>query len=166
MSRGYQVPPLMFDDEELKTLAFGAEVAKAWGDESMSDAADRVLDKIAAVLPSHLRLRIAMSDTYVPDVHVSPVATRQLGTLRKSITAHKRVNLSYQDAKDRLTVRVVWPLGLVYWGASWTLVAWCELREDFRIFRVDRIHSAELLQLPIPNVEGRTLDDYFALSDR
>jgi predicted DNA-binding transcriptional regulator YafY len=166
MLAGYQVPPLMFDDEELRTLAFGAEVAKAWGDESMRDAADRVLDKIAAVLPSHLHSHIAMLDTYVPDIHVSPVTTRQLGMLRESINKQKRAKLAYRDAKERSTVRIVWPLGLVYWGASWTLAAWCELREGFRSFRLDRIQSIELLQLPIPNVEGRTLDDYFALSDR
>jgi predicted DNA-binding transcriptional regulator YafY len=62
-----------------------------------------------------------------------------------------------------MTSRIVWPLGLVYWGAKWTLAAWCELRDDFRSFRVDRIQSAEILRLPIPGVIGRTLDDYFAV---
>ena len=159
---GYLVPPLMFDDEELQALAFGAEVAKAWGDESMSDAADRILDKIAAVLPSHMRPRMALSSAYVPDVHVSPDITQQLGAVRSAIRDGKRVEINYEDAKERMTNRVVWPLGLVYWGAKWTLVAWCELREDFRTFRVDRIESVETLQLSIPNVAGRTLDNYFA----
>jgi predicted DNA-binding transcriptional regulator YafY len=164
MLKGYQVPPLMFDNEELQALAFGVEVAKAWGDESMSDAADRILAKIAAVLPSHLRPGIALSGTYVPDIHVPPATTRQLGTLRKAVNESKRLQIGYQDAKERITVRVIWPLGIVYWGASWTLVAWCELRDDFRTFRVDRIQSAEMLQLPIPSIAGRTLDDYFAVA--
>jgi predicted DNA-binding transcriptional regulator YafY len=88
----------MFDDEELQALAFGAEVAKVWGDESMSDAADRILDKIAAVLPPHIRPKIALSSTYVPDVHVSPATTQQIGTLRSAIREGKRVEIGYQDA--------------------------------------------------------------------
>ena len=163
---GYQVPPLMFDDDELQALAFGAEVARSWGDRGMGEAAGRILDKIDAVLPERLRPKLALTEMFVPDFHVPYRATELLGQARLAVAQRRRLFIDYRDARDNPTERIVWPLGLGYWGDAWTLGAWCELREDFRTFRVDRIQSARVLASPIPDVPGRQLEDYFAAVSR
>lgn len=158
----YQVPPMMFDDDELQALTFGAEVAKTWGDRSMSDAAERILDKIYAVLPSRLRPKLALSRIFVPDFHVPDIVTDLLGLARVAINKKQRLLVCYRDVNGGLTERTIWPLGLIYWGGAWTLGAWCELREDFRTFRLDRFRSARILMSPIPDSPGRSIEDYFA----
>jgi predicted DNA-binding transcriptional regulator YafY len=158
----YHVPPMMFDDDELQALAFGAEVAKTWEDRALSDAAERILSKVHAALPPRLRPKLALSRMHVPDFQVPDAVTELLGVARAAINEKRRLVLHYRDANGGQTERTVWPLGLVYWGGTWTLGAWCESREDFRTFRVDRIESACKLRSAIPDSPGRSLEDYFA----
>lgn len=164
LRRGYQVPPLMFDEQELQSLVFGAEVAKAWGDVRMAEAADRILAKVDAVLPERLRPQLHSQRLVVPDVRMSEATTQMLGDVRDAINNRMRVFLEYRDAEQDGTERIVWPLTLAYWGKSWTLGAWCELRQDFRNFRVDRIVAARSLRSAFPDEPGKRLQDYFASS--
>ena len=159
---GYQIPPLMFDEQELQALVFGADVAKSWGDVQMGKAADRILAKVDAVLPERLRPQLNSQRLVVPDVRMSESTTRMLGEVREAINRRMRVFLEYRDAESDATERIVWPLALAYWGMSWTLGAWCELRQDFRNFRVDRIAATRELRSTFPDEPGRRLEDYFA----
>jgi predicted DNA-binding transcriptional regulator YafY len=68
--------------------------------------------------------------------------------------------LRYQDAEARRTERIVWPLGLIYWGQTWTLGGWCELRQDFRTFRIDRIDASSAVDARFDARNGALLDDY------
>ena len=162
LRRGYQIPPLMFDEQELQALVFGADVAKSWGDKEMAHAADRILAKVDAVLPERLRPQLTSQRLVVPDVRMSESTTRMLGGVRDAINRRTRVYLEYRDAEDAPTERIVWPLTLAYWGKSWTLGGWCELRQDFRSFRVDRIAAARELRSTFPDESGKRLEDYFA----
>jgi predicted DNA-binding transcriptional regulator YafY len=159
---GYQIPPMMFDEQELQALVFGAEVAKSWGDVQMGRAADRILAKVDAVLPERLRPQLNSQRLVVPDVRMSESTTRMLGEVRDAINHRMRVYLEYHDADGEATERIVWPLALAYWGMSWTLGAWCELRQDFRNFRVDRIAGTRGLRSTFPDEPGKRLEDYFA----
>ena len=159
---GYQLPPLMFDEEELQALVFGAEVAKNWGDSSMAQAADRIVAKIDAVLPPRLRPALNSQRLVVPDVRMSEQTSRILGEVRDSINRRMRIFLDYRDVRDEASERIVWPLTLAYWGKSWTLGGWCELRQAFRNFRVDRIAEANVLNSEFPDEPGKRLADYFA----
>ncbi len=91
-----------------------------------------------------------------PDVAVT------LGTVRGAIRAQRKIQLDYVDRAAQPTTRVVWPLGLFYWGAVWTVGGWCELRDGFRNFRLDRIGRVQLTDAPVPRTPGRTLADLFA----
>ncbi len=162
LRRGYQVPPLMFDEEELQSLVFGAEVAKTWGDADMAQAADRIIAKIDAVLPPRLRPALNSQRLIVPDMRMSEQTSQMLGEVRDSINRRMRVFLDYRDAEDKATERIVWPLTLAYWGKSWTLGAWCELRQAFRNFRIDRIAGANVLNSEYPDEPGKRLEDYFS----
>ncbi|MFK7913580.1 MAG: helix-turn-helix transcriptional regulator [Pseudomonadales bacterium] len=162
LQRGYQVPPMMFDQEELQALLFGVEVAKAWGDPHMAEAADRIVDKIDAVLPQKLRPELLSRQLLVPGIQMTEATAQMLGAVRESINDGVRVFLEYSDAHGQPSERIVWPLALMYWGTTWTLGGWCELRGDFRSFRIDRILSARRLQTQFPDQPGRRLADYLA----
>jgi len=166
LRRGYQLPPLMFNEEELQALAFGADVAKTWGDAEMALAADSILAKIDAVLPEKLRPALDTHRLVVPDTSMSERTSSQLGEVRDGINRRMRLFLDYRDAADQSTERIVWPLTLLYWGKTWTLGAWCELRQDFRSFRVDRINELNVLNSSFPDEAGKRLEDYLSCAGR
>lgn len=162
LRRGYQVPPMMFDEQELQALVFGADVARSWGDAEMAAAADRILAKIDAVLPERLRPRLESSRLLVPDMRVSAEVGEILGQSRAAINARQRLFIDYRNEAGDATERIVWPLALWYWGRTWTLGAWCELRQDFRNFRLDRMEVLKPLASEFEDLPGRRLSDYLA----
>lgn len=163
LHRGYQVPPMMFDQDEIQALIFGAQVAKRWGDHHMAEAAERILDKVDAVLPENLRPQLSSRALVVPEFasYQSEETTQMLGAVRDAINEHRRLYLSYSDVEGTPTERIVWPLTLLYWGRTWAVGAWCELRQNFRNFRVDRITDARPLTTQFPDEPGKRLQDYF-----
>ncbi len=163
---GYQVPPMMFDEEELQALVFGADVAKSYGDANMAQAADRILAKIDAVLPQRLRPQLESHRVVVPDFRISEEVTETLGEARSAINNQLRLFLDYRNAEEESSERIIWPLTVAYWGRTWTLGAWCELRQDFRNFRLDRINSLKTLSSTFPDEPGKRLEDYFASNRR
>jgi len=166
LRRGYQIPPLMFNEEELQALVFGVDVARSWGDAEMARAADSILAKVDAVLPQKLRPALNSHRLVVPDTNMNERTTELLGEVRDGINRRVRIFLDYRDASDQGTERIVWPLTLLYWGKTWTLGAWCELRQAFRSFRVDRISTLNVLNSTFPDEAGRRLEDYLASASR
>jgi predicted DNA-binding transcriptional regulator YafY len=86
-----------------------------------------------------------------------------LGALRRGIDEHRKLRFDYTRADGAATRRVVWPLGLFFWGGGWTLGGWCELRGDFRNFRIDRMAVTEVLDDTFDPVDGRSLADYLRM---
>jgi predicted DNA-binding transcriptional regulator YafY len=166
LRRGYQIPPLMFNEEELQALVFGADVARSWGDAEMAKAADSILAKVDAVLPEKLRPALDSHRLVVPDTNMNERTTELLGEVRDGINRRARLFLDYRDASEQGTERIVWPLTLLYWGKTWTLGAWCELRQAFRSFRVDRISTLNVLNSTFPDEEGKRLEDYLLSASR
>ncbi len=80
-----------------------------------------------------------------------PSTRLHLGVARRASRQRCKLQAHYVDARDERSERVLWPLGLFYWGAVWTLAAWCELRADYRSFRLDRFESLVALPDPIPS---------------
>ena len=160
LHRGYQVPPMMFDDEELQALLFGADVAKSYGDPAMAAAADRILAKVDAVLPERLRSKLVTRGVWVPDERISETVAQSLGEARNAINNQLRLFLDYHNAEGTATERIIWPLALAYWGRTWTLGGWCELRQAFRNFRLDRISTLQTLSSNFPSESGKRLEDY------
>ena len=75
------------------------------------------------------------------------------------------MRLAYTSGPGDDTDRVVRPLGLFFWGTTWSLTAWCELREDFRSFRLDRMREMQVSNIRFPDEPGRTIDDFFRKVD-
>jgi len=95
-----------------------------------------------------------------PGDHFEAPRRVDLAALRRMIRERRMVELDYCDAAGRLTRRRVWPLGLFFYGPVWLLAAWCELRHDFRMFRVDRMAEAAFLDATFEPTRGRTLEDF------
>jgi len=142
MRAGFDLPPLMFTRDEIVALTAGARIIRAWGGAEMARAAEEALEKIRAVLPGDLAARSQAVQVHSVALFGPDAETRtRLDLLEKAAEQRTRLLLTYRDAAGACTERPVRPLGLWFWGKVWTLIAWCELRNDFRMFRVDRIES-------------------------
>lgn len=157
LSRSYDLPPLMFTQDELEALALGTQVVQAWADSDLAGAAETAIGKVRSVLPETLWRETRDSPLFAFSFRSRDTDRANVGLLRRAIRERRRLELRYGDAKDRHTVRAVRPLGLFFWGRIWTLAAWCELREDFRSFRIDRIESVDDLGDTFVEEQGKTL---------
>ncbi|WP_316013790.1 YafY family protein [Roseobacter sp. HKCCA0434] len=143
MRDGYDLPPLMFTRDELHALVAGIRMVRAFGGSGLAASAETALSKIATVLPETRSAELGAVP--IQAASVGPLATRardMLDRLQAACDGCILLSLTYRDAQERETERTVRPLGLMFWGRVWTLVGWCELRDDFRMFRVDRIAGA------------------------
>jgi len=161
LPRDFDLPPLMFTEAEVEALVLGARVVESWADPELRAAAADLLSKVESVVPPRLRERIPDATLFAPGFHIRDQMTRGLGPLRSAIRERKKVHFGYSDKSEKITRRTVRPLGLFYWGATWSLGAWCELRRDFRNFRLDRMSETQVLEEQFPVERGRTLADYF-----
>jgi predicted DNA-binding transcriptional regulator YafY len=165
MRAGFDLPPLMFTTDEAKALVACVRLAQARLDAGLARAAEGALSKVLAVLPSGARAAAESLAVYAPVYEVDTPTRTRLEALRVATENKRKVRLRYLDLKDTASERAVRPLGCFYWGAVWTLAAWCETRQDFRNFRVDRIERLELLDERFRDEAGKTLADLLRLEE-
>jgi predicted DNA-binding transcriptional regulator YafY len=149
---GFDMPPLMLTGDEIEAAMLGAQWVMGRGDASLSRAARDLVAKIGAVVPPHLR-PLALDSTLVsPNWKRIETDTVDMARVRASIHAQTKIALDYRDESARETRRTVWPFAVSYWDTVRVVVAWCELRKDFRSFRTDRVMAAEFLpdRYPVP----------------
>ena len=158
LPRHFELPPLMFTADEVEALVAGARMVEAWADPGLREAARSLLRKAEAALAS--RLKLEDLPILVPDFHVPPAVAAYLGELRVALRERRKVRVNYAKGGGEPSVRVLRPLGLAFWGSGWSLAAWCELRNDFRTFRPDRIQGLEMLDETFEPMAGQGLDDY------
>lgn len=156
----YELPPLTFTFEQIEALAFGARAAAMLADPQLALAAKEALAKLEAALPAEnaALLRAAPIFSFRPQESAAPPAL--LAKLRKFIRARQKIRIHYRSIKDDESVRIVRPLALINFGPVWLLTAWCELRKDFRSFRVDLIEQCAATGDIFEDEPGKTLDDY------
>lgn len=157
--RGFDLPPLMFSEEEIRALTLGARIVDSWADPALATAAQSALSKIETVLPEGLKDSSEQTTLFAPMTQIRPEVASKMAQIRAATDAKKKIQIRYADAKSQFSERTVWPLGLFFWGAVWTIGAWCELRQAFRIFRLDRIQELKLLEESYPTEKGKTLQD-------
>ena len=138
---GYRLPPLMFTREELVALGLGAQMVRAWSDRALGEVTSSAIRKIESVLPPSLKYEIRESPLQAPRFMASEQLRDNLEVLRLCVDEKRKVVASYVSLQDERTKRTLWPLLLYFWGNKWTVGAWCELREDFRSFRVDLLQD-------------------------
>lgn len=160
-----ELPPLAFTVDELEALVAGARIIQSFGDEALKAAAKSALQKAEAVAPPEVRRHTRHSEIHAPDFFIQPQAARFMGELREALRSRHKVCLDYRKADGTASRRTLHPLGLFFWGHTWSLAAWCELRGAFRTFRLDRISNLEALPDPFEVVEGRSLADYLKVAE-
>jgi predicted DNA-binding transcriptional regulator YafY len=161
MREGFDLPPLMFTRDEIVALVAGARMVRAFGGAAMARAAEEALVKIGAVLPEAERMRIDRTEIHIPARAVSDGDRCTIDTMERAIEARDVLRLDYRDELGRGTERDVRPLGLWFWGHVWTLIAWCELREDFRAFRIDRVAGVTCAGRGFRPERGKQLADFY-----
>jgi predicted DNA-binding transcriptional regulator YafY len=159
LRKGYDLPPLMFSERELEAIVFGARIVQSWSDPEMGRAADAALGKIETVLPERLRHLINDASLQAPPTKRRSPLAFDLSRLRAAIRERQKLHLRYRDEKGAETTRTVRPLTLWFYGPVWLTGAWCELRNDFRFFRLERISEVEFLETTFPLEPGRTAED-------
>ncbi len=163
MTAPITLPPLNLTLTELEALHLGMAVVSEAADDELKRAAQSLSEKIDAVLPED---RTAPSAGWGFAVYPFAEAARgfeHMAPLRAAIRTRRKVEISYEDLKGEITERTVRPLQMEYWGRVWTVTTWCERREDFRVFRVDRIRTIEITFDEFDEEPGKTLKDYLAL---
>ena len=127
----------------------------------MARAAEEAMIKIDAVLPDKMRVRQNEVEIHAFAPEMTPQVRAHIDFLETASDARKRLSIAYCDGKGEPSHRSIRPLGLWFWGKVWTLVAWCELREDFRMFRLDRISELRDLGDRFEAEPGKTLKDFY-----
>ncbi|MBP2559532.1 putative DNA-binding transcriptional regulator YafY [Neorhizobium galegae] len=138
---GFMLPPMMFSQEEIEALVLGSRWVAKTADPRLAAGAIDALAKIAAVLPPDLKEDLDNSTLLVGTPRRNESGA-DLALIRRAIRAEYILDLAYEDEKGALTHRKVWPFALGFFDSVRVMIAWCELRQDFRHFRTDRIASA------------------------
>jgi len=141
MQAGFDLPPLMFTAEEIEAIVVGLSLIGRTGDADLLAAASRVSLKISDVLPNTVDSRLDKSPLHVSHWNEVLPALVEYRVMRHAIREEQKLHLSYEDAEARITERTVCPIALIYYVDNVLLAAWCELREGFRHFRVDRMKN-------------------------
>jgi predicted DNA-binding transcriptional regulator YafY len=162
LRRDFDLPPLMFTSSELTALVLGARLVQAWGGAESVAAAGSALQRIEAVLPAELRDRLDAIQMYAPGFMMPHEQRVRLDRLHAACVASRRVSFAYTREDGAPSQRTARPLGLYFWTGVWTLVAWCELRNDFRTFRLDRMSDLADDLGPFTPGKGQRLKDYLA----
>jgi predicted DNA-binding transcriptional regulator YafY len=157
---GMELPPLQFELEEIEALALGARMVEAWSGPQLGAAAASALAKISTALPKERRAWLDQSRTFVPQFHIPKQLGERFDALRAAIAKRQFVAFVYADEQRRLTERNVRPLSLYFWGEQWTLGAWCELRKDFRSFRLDRVLRLRVSEEIFVDEIGKQVADF------
>jgi predicted DNA-binding transcriptional regulator YafY len=147
---GFDLPPLMLTTEEVEAAVLGAQWVAGHGDAALARAARDLIAKIAATIPENLRPLVLDAGVHAPPGWNIPHDGLDVAQARAWVRAGRKISLHYRDTENRGTERVVWPVVIGYHDAVRILVGWCELRNDFRSFRIDRIVSATFLDERFP----------------
>lgn len=136
---GSAIAPIMFTLEELLAVQLGLKMVKGWSDKELAIAAEKARIKIESVIPEHLKENTVQKTLLVPEYYIQSTSSGYAIKIRHAIENNQSLKIDYVRADGQFSNREVYPLGLVFWGQKWTLIAWCLLRKNYREFRLDRI---------------------------
>ncbi len=168
LMRGYHMPPVMFTEDEAAALFLSGEITDQIADESLRTALRSALLKVRSVLPRErhdylnrlknvVRVRLPARNNDEGDEH------SLLMPLQQAVVRRQRVSLRYDaGGRGEVTERIVEPLGILFYGQQWHLLAWCTMRRDFRDFRMDRVVSWELRPEVFPGHEDFSVKAFLA----
>lgn len=161
----FELPPLMFTSEELLALLVGSKMVQSWADKSLAKGANSAIEKITAILPDKLKNQSEHSPFVIPNYFRNEKYAMLSHEIRSAIESQSLLLIDYSDAKEQVSQRNIEPLGLVYWGAKWTVIAYCCLREAYREFRLDRIAHCKTLADKFELNDSKNLKHYLSVME-
>lgn len=156
---GFDLQPLMFSPDEIDALVTGIRMVQAWGGPQLAASGAAALAKITLALPREKRDFVEATALFAPTFHIDPLHGERLEFIRKAIGQRRKLDLDYADVESKASQRLIWPLALYFFGGTWLIAAWCELRQDFRSFRLERIRGVAAAG-SYPSEEGKRLADF------
>lgn len=160
------IPPLMFTQDEIQAIVLGARMVGSWGGKELAKAGLSAIDKIEGALPENLRSLTQESHLYAFPFNFESETFSNIDVLRSAINEKQQIQFDYTRVDGQVSNRVVNPLALYFWGKVWTLTSWCQLRMEFRNFRIDRMVGVQPIGVCFSDEKGRTLNDYIELMKR
>ncbi|WP_169566574.1 helix-turn-helix transcriptional regulator [Sneathiella limimaris] len=166
MQDGYHLPPLMFTEEEIDAVMLGVDWVRANGDPEMQRAAEDILAKIGAVLPKNRQALISsLRNVVYKDQTQEPISI-SMPMVRDAIRRRLKIDTTYHTLDGRVTNRVLSPLLIVFFQNIQLLVAWCDLRQDIRHFRLDRFKNLSLTNTVFTGQRYDQLKEHLKEQDR
>ena len=145
LKENFLLPPMSLDESEIEAMYLALQWAKSIPDQALQQASHSVLSKLRAVLPQ--RKQEFLNDTYLKSIHSwIEVDSTVVEQVRIAIRLQTKIQIDYMDEHKQISHRQLWPFALGYFNDKMLLAAWCELREDFRNFRLDRIQTLVLTE--------------------
>jgi len=160
MTAAITLPPLNLTMTELEAFHLGMDVVSKGKDADLALAAKSLVEKFDVVLPEDRSAPATGWGFSAASLKDTGKGFEHMPVLRAAVRMQHKVQASYRNDAGKLTERVLRPLQLEYWGRVWTLISWCELRDAFRVFRVDRMQQVTVLPSQFGDEEGKTLSDY------
>jgi predicted DNA-binding transcriptional regulator YafY len=148
---GFDLPPLMLTSDEVEAAVLGAQWVAGHAEQDLARAARDFIAKVAVAVPENLRGLILDAGARTPPGRHIPPDGLDVARARAAMRAGRKIALVYRDQEDRETRRTIWPIVIAYYEAVRIVVGWCELRQDFRSFRIDRVVNAEFLDERYPD---------------
>ncbi|WP_343604010.1 YafY family protein [Fluviicola sp.] len=159
---GYFTPPVSFTLDEANALLLSQSLVGGFGDRSVQNNFNSALTKIKAVLKQVDKEKIDLLDQSIK--LQLPLRLNNefdyLAEIQQAITEQKQVKITYCSLKDEQLERVVEPIGLVFYAFSWHLIGYCQLRKDYRDFKIDRIQQLRKTMNPFQVEKHLSLSEY------
>lgn len=164
LRRGFELPPLMFTEEEVEAIAVGVRLLRRTGDPGLATAARSVIVKLAAAMPDTLRDRLTTAPFHVSERGAPAPDAVDLSVVRGAIRAAQKMRIDYVDVKGEASRRTICPVAVEYHTEATLICGWCELRNDYRHFRADRVRAAGLLADSFADRAGALLAGWMELT--
>lgn len=162
IDKQYYLPPITFDADELEAIGLGISMVRQWTDDKFAGKAESAFEKIQAVLPSELQGELQQITTYAMLTRPPVPWSVSFSELRECIRDRHKISIVYADQSKETTTRTVRPLALFFFSPVWLLASWCEKRNDFRNFRLDRMQSLTAYDDTFDDDENKNLTAYMA----
>tara|TARA_R110002072_G_scaffold5353_9_gene34833 strand:- start:500 stop:1189 length:690 start_codon:yes stop_codon:yes gene_type:complete len=160
LSQDHKVQPLMFGVEEIDALMLGAQMVKSWGDKGLAQAASQAIDKLKSVLPESTQKELEQTFLFSMPSKAEVKINIDFTALRRAIRSKHKLDFIYEDENGKITNRTIRPLCLIFFSPVWLLLGWCEKRDDFRNFRIDRIKNLIITENTFKDEKGKRMQDY------
>jgi len=165
IDKQYFLPPIVFDIDELEAINLGISMVRQWTDDKFAAKASHALAKVQAVLPTKLLHEFEQITTYTMPSHPPVPWSVNFSDVRDCIRQSRKLEIDYQDKDQQISARTIRPLALFFFSPVWIVAAWCELRNDFRHFRLDRIEKMVVSEQKFAHESDKTLQAHMRLEN-